>query len=324
MDIEYLLLLQNFREATNNVLSPFLLSLCDFTVGMWPVGIMAMIYWVFDRRAGKRIIGGYGFGLLANGFLKLTFRITRPWLRDARVVPYGDSITSATGYSFPSGHATWATSCYGGVAIWQRNRHRIISVFFVILAIMVYFARNYLGVHTPEDSAAGAIGTLIMMFMVCKVEDWTDKDPSRDLIVLVGGILVCIALVIYYQGIDIEPIYDAAGNLSVDPAKMKADSFEGIGNVVAYVICRYFERRCFHFDKEIEIKDRFIIGTFALIPLYWWFTHVFNYIAPASRSLARFVTQAGGVVYVMIIVPAVMALLVSRKIVPIKWEEAYK
>ena len=32
MDIDYLLLLQNFREATNNVLTPFLCQLSEFII----------------------------------------------------------------------------------------------------------------------------------------------------------------------------------------------------------------------------------------------------------------------------------------------------
>lgn len=41
----------------------------------------------------------------------------RPWVREPKIVPAGDAITSASGYSFPSGHSIWATSEYGTIAI---------------------------------------------------------------------------------------------------------------------------------------------------------------------------------------------------------------
>lgn len=56
MDIDYLLLLQHFREATNDLFSPFLIGLTNFAVGFWPIAMMAMVYWVFDRRVGKKCL----------------------------------------------------------------------------------------------------------------------------------------------------------------------------------------------------------------------------------------------------------------------------
>ena len=54
-----------------------------------------MIYWAFDRKAGRKILAGLGGGLFINGFLKLTFCVYRPWIRDTRILPYGDSKTAA-------------------------------------------------------------------------------------------------------------------------------------------------------------------------------------------------------------------------------------
>ena len=64
---------------------------------------------MFDRAAGKRILAGFSLGLFLNGFLELLCCFYRPWIRDSRVFPYGDSKVTATGYSFPSGHSTFAT-----------------------------------------------------------------------------------------------------------------------------------------------------------------------------------------------------------------------
>lgn len=44
-----------------------------------------------------------------------------------------------------------------------------------------------------EASTVTVVGLLAMalkMFVATKVEDWTDKDPSRDRMVLIGGVLL--------------------------------------------------------------------------------------------------------------------------------------
>lgn len=308
MDIRYLLLLQNLREATQDICSPFLMWISDFAIGFWPIAMAAMIFWAFDRRAGKRLLSGYAFALLANGFLKLTFRITRPWLRDERVLPYGDSKVTATGYSFPSGHSTWATSLLGGTANWFRQRRNYVCASVLLIAmLLVMFSRNYLGVHTPQDVLVGFASSALMVFCAAKLEDWTDKDIKRDVYVIIGGLVLCVVAAVYYFSIVIEPVYNPEGVLVVDPAKMRADSFEGIGLISSFVICRYFERRCFHFDTEKSWKDRFVIGVFALIPLYLWVQFAFPTLAEYDRSMARFISTAGTMTYILILVPFAMS-----------------
>lgn len=260
------------------------------------------------------MFAGFGLGILANGCLKLTFRTTRPWLRDSRVQPYGDSKITATGYSFPSGHSTFATAIFGGLAWWQKKRHKVIAIIFMAALVLTLFSRNYLGVHTPQDVAVGTLSTVIMMWIANFIEDWTDKNIKRDWIVLACGLIICAVLVMIFQSIQIEAVYDSAGNLVIDPSKMKADSFEGIGFISSFVICRYFERRYFDFDTKLHIKDRFIIGVIALIPLYIWCMNIMTICAPYSRALGRFSTHAGIVIYTFIIVPLIM-----KKIKLPKW-----
>lgn len=306
MDIQYLLFLQNFREATHNALSPLMMWISNFAVRFWPIAFACMVYWVFDRKAGKRILAGFGLGILATGFLKLTFRITRPWMRDARVLPYGDSKVTATGYSFPSGHATFATGLFGGIGWWQRKRNAIFAAVFFFLMILTMFSRNYLGVHTPQDVLVGMVTTILMMIVAGKIEDWTDKNIKRDWIVMIAGLLICGALILYYSSINIKEVYDAAGTLVVDPKIMKADSFEGIGAISAFVVCRFLERRLFDFDTKMSKRNRFLISVVALVPLYLWCTNIMSICTPFSRALGRYLTNSGIIVYAMIFVPMIM------------------
>ncbi len=308
MDIEYLLLLQEFRNGVGAFLAPFMMWISDFIISFWPLAIMCMIYWSIDRKAGKRFLLGFNLGILMNGLLKLTFCVYRPWIRDSRVLPYGDSKLTATGYSFPSGHSTWATSTAGHIGYWlNKNKQKLLSIICFIVVVLVLFSRNYLGVHTPQDVIVGFIATTIMCYLAVKIEDYTDKDNKRDKYILIGGIILCLVLLAYYELKSYPLVYLDDSSLLVDPNKMKGDSYQGIGLISSYAICRYFERRNYQFDEELNWKDRFIIGVFALIPLYIWMKPVATYLRTIfSSSLAQFIEFFVFYIYALIIVPLLM------------------
>ena len=156
MDIEYLLFLQNWRNATNNMLTPFMEWISLFAV-TYLILIPIFVYWCLDKKKGLYVLASYGMGIALNAVVKLTACIYRPWIRDARVLPAGDAITTATGYSFPSGHSSTASLIYGGLAVvsWNPKKTRIFAVIAIICMLITGFSRNYLGVHTPQDVCVG-------------------------------------------------------------------------------------------------------------------------------------------------------------------------
>ena len=314
MDIDYLLLLQEFRNGVGAFLAPYLMWVSDFILGFWPIAAMCMLYWVLDRKGGRKILSGYGFGLLINGFLKLTFCIYRPWIRDSRVLPYGNSKSTATGYSFPSGHSTKATGTLGSVGKWMKDHdHKIIMTICWFIVLSVFFSRNYLGVHTPQDVIVGFASAALMVFVAGKIEDWSEKDASRDKLILIGMILVCIMLVLYFEFKTYPMTYLEDGSLLVNPKDMKADSYQGVGFVLMYSFCRYFEKRGFDFEKEMEQKDRLIIGLGCLIPLYVWINCIYPILKTMmSGSLSTFIRFGFYPIYILLIVPNVMKFIHTK------------
>ena len=165
MDISYLLFLQNLRNSTNDFFSPFMLFISDFSI-FYLVLIPAFIYWSVNKKSGLYILASFEVGRAINAFLKLTACIYRPWIRDSRVLPYGNSKLTAQGYSFPSGHSTYAMALYGGMTIeaWPQKRLRILAVLSAILLLLTGLSRNYLGVHTPQDVLVGFASTALVLF----------------------------------------------------------------------------------------------------------------------------------------------------------------
>lgn len=74
-------------------------------ISFWPFAIFCIVYWAVNKKTGTWILLNFAGANLLNGFLKLTACVYRPWIKDARIIPAGDAITTATGYSFPSGHS---------------------------------------------------------------------------------------------------------------------------------------------------------------------------------------------------------------------------
>jgi undecaprenyl-diphosphatase len=91
---------------------------------------------------------------LLNVGLKLFFGRERP-------VAFFEDYPSPASFSFPSGHALFATAFFGGLAVllWARLRRAglrlAVLLAAILLILLVGFSRIYLGVHYPSDVAGG-------------------------------------------------------------------------------------------------------------------------------------------------------------------------
>ena len=195
-DLQYLLFLQNMREATGGAFDEFFNALSKFAVDILPF-LPYIVYWCVNKRLGYRFIATTWIGEVLNGVIKLTVCAYRPWIRSDRIVPAGDSKTAATGYSFPSGHTLAATMHYGNTAVWQWNKRRWVSVLCGILIILTGFSRNFLGVHTPQDVLVGLTEGIVLIIIIGIIEKRIyNNSKALDIMTLVG-ILVTIGVILY-------------------------------------------------------------------------------------------------------------------------------
>lgn len=121
------------------------------------------LFWCVDKRMGYYALTTGLSGTVLNQFLKLAFRISRPWARDPNFTIVESARADAGGYSFPSGHTQNSVSVFGAIA--TETKRRWVRVLAIVLAILVPFSRMYLGVHTPQDVLMAAASSLVLLFV---------------------------------------------------------------------------------------------------------------------------------------------------------------
>lgn len=169
--MEFLKLLESIRTPFLDTVISLVTHLGEETLFM--VGAL-VFFWCIDKYRGYFLICAGGLGVVFNQFLKMVFRVPRPWDLDPSFTIVESAREGATGYSFPSGHTQSATTLYGGIA--RSSKHRAVQIGGVVICLVVAFSRMYLGVHTPKDVLVSlAIGTALILVCYPLVERAKEK-----------------------------------------------------------------------------------------------------------------------------------------------------
>ena len=306
MDIEYLLWLQNFRTAIDDALTPFMMAVSDFAVGAL-VLIPVFIYWAVNKRNGLFILMAYSISNVINGIVKLTFCIYRPWIRDARVVPYGNSLKTAGGYSFPSGHTMESSPTYGGLAVLTRKRAPVIMWLCILGMIITAISRNYLGVHTPQDVIVGTILGLLSVYIASKITGYIYAYPERENMILILG-LVIMAAAGAYIALKPYPMDYADGKLIVDPVSMILSSIGHFGMLAGFITGRYVEKTFIKFKAERFTMKSCILALIGFVPLVLMDHKVRIWLSFIGKEPAKIIERFILGFFVMALWPLVLKL----------------
>lgn len=158
--------------------------------------VTAMIlFWCVNKYTGYYVLSVGFIGTLSNQFLKLIFRVPRPWVIDSEFTILEQAREAASGYSFPSGHTQSAVGTFGGIAYVTKNRW--VRVCAIIIAILVPFSRMYIGVHTPLDVLVAAAMALMLILLL---EPIVLRSEHKGLNYLLGFMLVlAVAFLCYVE-----------------------------------------------------------------------------------------------------------------------------
>ena len=312
MDINYLLFLQNFRHNIDDVWTPFLQGVSLFSISYLFL-IPIFIYWCISKRSGLYIWASFCVADAINAVLKLTVCAYRPWIRDPRIIPAGNAIATAGGYSFPSEHTVCASTLYGGTAIslWCYRSARWISYLCILLMLLTGFSRNYLGVHTPQDVIVGLALGLLTLWGMNRLFTHLRDHPEQENKWLLGGFLLGIGMLLFCQ-LKSYPLDYVDNKLLVDPQRMVNDAYRAIGFLLAFCPARYIEKRWVRFHETgLSVKgiSWSIIG---LVLAGWMLKHSASYcIRFAGMHWGLMLFSFCFVSYVLIVFPLFLKCVIK-------------
>lgn len=195
--MEFLRLLESIRTPIGDALMSFITLFGEETLFI----VLALVFfWCVDKKRGYYLLFTCFTGTVCVQFLKMIFRIPRPWVLDPKFTIVESAREAATGYSFPSGHTQCAAGLWGGIA--RSAKKRAVQIGGVALVLLVGLSRMYLGVHTPLDVFVSLGIALVVIFGLYYVIYLGFDKPKRIYIacaVLLAAAIANLLFVSLYQ-----------------------------------------------------------------------------------------------------------------------------
>lgn len=238
--MEFLRLLESIRTPFLDKLMLLFTYLGEETVFLL---VALVIFWCVSKRKGYYILAVGFFGTILSQFLKMTFRVPRPWVKDPSFTIVESARSGANGYSFPSGHTQNAVGTFGSIALYTKKAWLRWSL--VALALLVSFSRLYVGVHTPLDVGVALLCALFFVFALYPLLMRGEQKP-KTMLILLGCMLACSVAYILYVNLypfpaDMDPVNRADG---------VKNGWSLFGALLALCISYFVDEKKLHFDER--------------------------------------------------------------------------
>ena len=223
-------------------------GLNEFMLGITHLGdetaflVAALILiWCVDKRTGYYVMSVGFLGTIANQFMKLWFRIPRPWVMDENFAILEQAREGASGYSFPSGHTQSSVGTFGSIAYTTKNKK--IQCFCVMAVILVPFSRMYVGVHTPLDVGVAVMMAVTLILALKPIV----LGKNRIAFISFLGVMVIVSIA-FLCFVELYPFPS-----DIDPHNMESglkNAYTLLGAIIGMIVVYIVDEKWIHFPTE--------------------------------------------------------------------------
>ncbi len=253
MDVLYF-----FELIRNPVLDAFFSIITKFGEETVFMVTALILFWCVNKYTGYYILSIGFLGTVINQFLKITYRIPRPWIKDPQFTIVESARAEATGYSFPSGHTQSSVATFGGIA--KTTKIKWLKIISIIITFLVPISRMYLGVHTPMDVITSVVIALILLLVFHPIIKKAETD-HRYMWWLIG-IMVLISLTnLLYVNIYQFPADTDVANLQ---SAIK-NAYKLFGAIIGIVVVYYVDNNYTNFKTDAPLLGQILKVVLGLI-----------------------------------------------------------
>ena len=238
--MQLLYALQEIRNPALDAVLQLITRLGEETVFMV---VAIVVFWCVSKKGGYYLLSVGFLGTVANQWLKIAFRIPRPWVLDPNFEIVESAREAATGYSFPSGHTQSAVGTFGGVA--RMTKVTWLRWVCIALALLVSFSRMYLGVHTPLDVGVSLVVATVMVLVFWPIIEKAEEKPAVLGWLLLFLLAVCGAFLVYLK------VYPFPADVDAENfAHAVENAWKLLGAIGGMLIAWWVDRRFIHFEVK--------------------------------------------------------------------------
>ncbi len=180
--MEFLYMLEKIRVPG---LNEFMLAVTTLGEETAFLVVALVLFWCVDKYIGYYTLSVGFIGTIANQFMKLWFRVPRPWVLDPNFTILEQAREAASGYSFPSGHTQSAFGTFGCIAYTTKNKK--IRILAIVIPFLVALSRMYIGVHTPLDVC---VSVFVAITLIVSLRPILLGSNRKYMLEIFGGMLL--------------------------------------------------------------------------------------------------------------------------------------
>ena len=205
------------------------------------------LIWCCNKRDGYMVLMVSFTGMVINQFLKMLFRVPRPWVKDPNFPIVESAREGAGGYSFPSGHTQNSVGMLGSLGVCTKRTW--IKALCIAGVILVPLSRMYLGVHTLQDVLVSMAIAFVLIVGFDLLLRLNEKHPCVIYITMGCMLAMTVSFLIYLYVYPFPADVFAEENVANYNSALK-NAYTMLGCILGMLVFRIVDDKVTHYDTS--------------------------------------------------------------------------